>query len=171
MPESVTIRPERPEEAEAIGRLITEAFLTAKRADGTEAAIVDRLRTAGALTVSLVAEEGGEIAGHVALSPVTLDGRVGGWYGLGPLAVRLESRRRGIGAALVRAGLERLREAGAAGCLLVGDPAYYTRFGFASRAGLILPGVPAGVTLALPFTEPAEAATGTIAFHAAFGLD
>ena len=73
-----SIRPERPGDAAAIGPLITEAFLTAAHRDGTEAAIVDRLRADGALLVSLVATDGAALVGHVAASPATVGGRPAG---------------------------------------------------------------------------------------------
>jgi putative acetyltransferase len=159
------IRPERPEDAAAIGPLITDAFLTAAHADGTEAAIVDDLRAAGALTLSLVATDGPALVGHVAASPVTIAGRPG-WAGIGPLAVRADHRRRGIGAALMAAALDALRARGLQGAVLVGDPAFYARFGFAARPGLTVPGVPDAYVLALPFAGYLP--TGTVAYHPAF---
>lgn len=160
-----SVRPERPGDAAAIGPLITEAFLTAEHRDGTEAAIVDRLRVGGALLVSLVATDGPALVGHVAASSVEIDGRPG-WAGIGPLAVRADHRRRGIGAALVTTALDALRARGLAGAVLVGDPAFYTRFGFAARPGLTVAGVPDEYVLALAFAGPAPA--GAVAFHPAF---
>ena len=124
--------PETPDDAPAIAALVTDAFLTAAHADGTEAAIVDGLRAAGALLLSLVATDGPALVGHVAASPVTIAGRPG-WAGIGPLAVRADRRRAGIGAALMTAALDALRARGLAGAVLVGDPAYYARFGFAAE--------------------------------------
>jgi putative acetyltransferase len=159
------IRPERPEDAAAIGPLITEAFLTAEHADGTEAAIVDGLRADGGLLLSLVALDGPTLAGHVAASPVTIDGRPG-WAGIGPLAVRADHRRRGLGAALMTAALADLRARGLAGAVLVGDPGFYARFGFAASPGLTVPGVPDVYVLALPFAG--EPPTGAVAYHPSF---
>lgn len=131
------IRSERPCDAEAIGAVVTAAFAQALHASGTEAAIVDALRAAGALTISLVAEdEDGAVMGHVAFSPVTIDGRQIGWFGLGPVAVRPDRQRGGVGQALIRAGLDRLKAQGAQGCVVLGEPAYYGRFGFRSDPGL-----------------------------------
>jgi putative acetyltransferase len=161
----IPIRPEAPGDAPAIAALITDAFLTAAHADGTEAAIVDGLRAAGALSLSLVALDGDTLAGHVAASPVTIDGRPG-WAGIGPLAVRDDHRRQGIGAALVTAALDALRARGLAGAVLVGDPRYYARFGFAARPGLTVPGIPDEYVLALPFAG--DAPNGAIAYHPAF---
>ncbi|WP_372425620.1 GNAT family N-acetyltransferase [Salinarimonas chemoclinalis] len=144
----ITIRPETSADVEPIGTITTDAFARAPHASGTEAAIVSGLRDAGALTLSLVAEEDGAVVGHVAFSAVRVDGRDVGWLALGPIAVRPDRQGRGIGAALVREGLARVRAAGARGVVLVGDPAYYGRFGFQADPGLAMPGVPARYVLA-----------------------
>lgn len=160
------IRPEQPEDFDAIRALTTEAFATAPHSSGTEAAIVDGLRTAGALTLSLVAAEEGEIVGHVAFSPVTIDGAERDWFGLGPVSVRSSRQRGGIGSGLIREGLRRLRENGAAGCVLLGDPAYYGRFGFATDPALVLEGVPPEYFMRLGLG--AKLPAGTVRYHAAF---
>lgn len=74
----------------------------------------------------------------------------------------------GIGSALMHAALAGLRARGAAGCMLVGDPAYYTRFGFKPVPGLVYPGIPPKYFMALPFG--ASAPQGTVRFHEAFDL-
>ncbi|MCR4523831.1 MULTISPECIES: GNAT family N-acetyltransferase [Bosea] len=159
------IRPERPEDADAIRTLTTEAFATAPHSSGTEAAIVDGLRAAGALT-SLVAVEEGEIIGHVAFSPVTIDGAERDCFGLGPVSVKRGRQRGGIGSGVIREGLQRLREKGAAGCVLLGYPGYYGRFGFANDPELVLEGVPPEYFMRLGFG--AELPAGTVRYHAAF---
>jgi len=109
--------------------LIAAAFPT-----DAEARLVAALRSAGRLAVSLVAEVDGPIVGHVAFSPVdvpasrTGEGPVA--EGLAPLSVAAAFRRRGIGAALVAAGLDACRAAGAGFVVVLGDPRYYGRFGF-----------------------------------------
>src|SRR5689334_19712426 len=100
---------------------------------------MEALWTADAATVALVAESAEGLVGQVACSPVTIDGRSGSWFGLGPLAVRPDRQRQGIGSALVRAALQRLHLRQAAGYVLVGDPAFYARFGFRPAAPLCLP--------------------------------
>lgn len=102
-----------------------------------EARLVDLLRAAGRLRVSLVAEVGGVIVGHVAFSPVTAASTATA-AGLAPIAVIESHRRRGIGAELVRKGLDACREAGVGWVVVLGEPAYYARFGFraASDFGL-----------------------------------
>lgn len=164
------IRTEQPADAEAIRALTTEAFATAPHSSGTEAAIVDALRKAGALTLSLVAvengETSGEILGHVAFSPVTIDGAERAWFGLGPVSVQPPRQRGGIGSELIREGLRRLRDMGADGCVLLGDPAYYGRFGFANDPSLVLEGVPPEYFMRLGFGAAVPA--GTVRYHAVF---
>lgn len=164
------IRPERPGDADAIRALTTEAFASAPHSSGTEAAIIDGLRAAGALTLSLVAiaddAAPDAILGHVAVSPVTIDGAERGWFGLGPVSVRPGRQRGGVGSALIREGLRRLRESGAGGCVLLGDPRYYGRFGFAADPALVLEGVPPDYFMRLAFGGDVPA--GTVRYHAAF---
>ncbi|HRO13980.1 MAG TPA: N-acetyltransferase [Paracoccus sp. (in: a-proteobacteria)] len=164
----VTIRDEGPSDAGAIRSLVAAAFRDAPHASGTEAQIVDRLRAAGALTLSLVAESQGAILGHAAASPVAVGG-ASGWCAIGPLAVLPGHQSRGIGSALRRATLGRLRAQGAAGAVLVDDPGFYGRFGFAADPGIGVPGIPAEYVLVLPFG--ASPAQGPVRHHPAFGLD
>lgn len=126
------IRDERPGDEDAIHALTAEAFRPMPYSGGTEPAIIRALRASGALTLSLVAVEDGAIVGHVAFSPVSIDGVQDGWFGLGPISVRADRQRQGIGRALIAEGLRRLAEDGARGCVLIGDPAVYRGSGFAS---------------------------------------
>ena len=161
------IRPERPGDEGAIAEVIEAAFLLAEHRDGTEAQIVERLRDAGALTLSLVAVDEESVIGHVAFSPVTIDAEDRQWFGLGPIAVRPDRQGKGIGSALIREGLDRLRTMGAAGCVLVGEPDYYRRFGFLADERLVYPGLPAQYFQSLSFGG--DLPTGTVAYHPAFG--
>jgi putative acetyltransferase len=161
------IRSERAGDEAAIGALVEAAFAGAEHSDGTEAEIVERLRGANALTVSLVAEEDGAILGHVVISPVTIDGRPGRWFGLGPVAVSPARQRDGIGAGLIRDGLDQLKANGAAGCVVLGEPAYYGRFGFLADDRLTYPGPPPQYFQALSFDG--DFPTGTVTYHPAFG--
>lgn len=160
------IRPERPEDATTIRALTDAAFKGMPFSDETEAAVIDALRAAGALTLSLVATKGDEILGHVAFSPVTINGEAGDWYGLGPVSVWPDHQRAGVGQALIREGLRRLQSLGAGGCVLLGNPAYYRRFGFESDPALYNPGAPPGAFqhLTLKGSRP----SGEVRFHAAF---
>lgn len=161
-----TIRPELPSDVEAIHALTKAAFLNAPHSDHTEHFIVDALRQAGALTVSLVAEEGGEVVGHVAASPVSISDGTTGWCGLGPISVVPKRQRRGLGTLLMRGALRELRDFGAAGCVLLGDPAFYSRFGFRAWDGLVLPAVPPEYFQSLSFGGALP--YGVVTYHAAF---
>ena len=140
---NIELRPERPDDIDAIRRLTEAAFREAVHTSHTEHFIVDALRRDGDLAVSLVAVEAGDIVGHVALSPVLIEDGSRDWYGLGPVSVMPRCQRRGIGTRLMRQAMRMLDERGAAGCVVLGDPAYYGRFGFVAEPALCLPGVPA----------------------------
>ena len=161
-----TIRPEAPGDADAIEQVTIDAFAHAPHTSHTEQFIVRDLRRAGALTVSLVAEVGGVIVGHVAISPVRISDGTGGWLGLGPISVVPAHQGAGVGSRLMRAALEQLKATGAAGCALLGEPAFYSRFGFAPAAGLVLPGVPAEYFLASSFNS--RVPQGDVTYHDAF---
>ena len=152
---------------EAISSLVTAAFAAAEHSDGTEAAIVGRLRQAGALTISLVADDQGTVVGHVAFSPVTIAGQDCGWFGLGPVAVDPARQGLGIGAKLIRTGLDRLRTSGANGCVVLGEPDYYGRFEFIAERRLVYPGPPSRYFQALSFGV--DLPSGVVAYHPAFG--
>ena len=161
------IRDEHAADIDAIRALTWAAFAGMPYTSGTEAAIVDGLRAAGALTISLVASDGGKVVGHAAFSPVTINGEAGLWFGLGPLSVEPQRQRQGVGTSLVRTGLERLSAMGAQGCVVLGDPAYYGRFGFTSDPELRYGNVPPQhfQRLVLAGQPP----RGGVAFHPAFG--
>ncbi len=130
------IRPETPADIRRIRRLTDTAFAPMPYADGNEGAALDQMRKDGDLTISLVAEENGEIIGHVAFSPAQISEASGDWYGLGPISVRADWQNQGIGTKLAHGGLERLRTRGAAGCVLIGRPAVYGPMGFTSEGNL-----------------------------------
>jgi putative acetyltransferase len=161
------IRSERPGDAGAIHALTRAAFAEAPHSSHTEQYIVDALRAAGALAVSLVAEDADGIVGHVAVSPVQLSDGSPGWYGLGPISVAPGRQGQGIGGALMRAAVEALRARGAAGCVLLGDPGYYGRFGFRAEPRLRLVGMPAEYFQALLLEGGWPDAE--VEYHAAFG--
>ena len=163
---TVKIRPETPDDAKAIRDVTIAAFKTAPHKSGTEQDVVEALRNSDALTVSLVAEVDGEIVGHVAVSPVSISDGTPGWFGLGPISVHPKHQRSGIGSLLMERALQRLKTQGAKGCVLLGDPNYYGRFGFKNIPELILPGVPAEYFQALEFGRSFP--TGTVTYHDAF---
>ena len=159
------VRPEAPQDAPAIRELVAVAF-----GRSAEAELVDRLRAARALAHSLVAEQNGAVLGHVALSPVSVQGAfMPGVLGLAPLAVHPALQRQGIGGRLVEAAIADARADNAKVIVLLGDPAYYGRFGFgpASGIGLTCPWPQAGDAFqALVLASPAP--RGLVRYHRAF---
>jgi len=126
--DATTIRPEATADAEAVRALLVHVFETPAEAD-----LVDRMRCGHDLVLTLVASEQGQVVGHVAFSRlfVKSSGHEFPAIGLAPLAVAKPRRRQGIGAALVRAGLDDLRVRRETLVFVMGNRAYYTRFGFA----------------------------------------
>lgn len=153
------IRPEQVTDTTAIDDVIRAAFLSEIYSNQTEHLLVNELRKAHALTLSLVAEHEQQIIGHIAFSKVTIDEEDHGWYGLAPL---------GVGTALVKAGLVALQTLEAAGCVVLGDPYYYGRFGFQASPHLSLDDVPAAYFLGLRFKE--HAVLGAVEYHTAFAI-
>lgn len=124
---SLLIREEGPHDHSAIYDLNAAVFETA-----AEARLVDALRAAGALKLSLLAERGGALVGHIAFSPVTVHSaeRTVPGIGLAPMAVRPGAQRTGVGGRLIADGLDRLRAAGHSFCVVLGHSDYYPRHGF-----------------------------------------
>lgn len=120
------VRVEIPVDAAGIDSLLRRVFPT-----GAEADLVHQLREDGQLTLGIVAtdDEGG-VVGYAAFSPVLIDGEDQHWVGLAPLAVEESLRRQGLGEKLVYEGLDALNEFGYTAVVVLGDPAYYSRFGF-----------------------------------------
>lgn len=160
------IRDEAPGDEARIAEVTTAAFAAAEHSDGSEAAIIERLRRDGDLTLSLVVERDGCVVGHAAFSPVTIDGVECGWFGLGPVAVMPGFQRSGVGGALIRKGLARLRERNARGCVVLGDPDYYRRFGFTQEPALRFPGPPPAYFQCLAFADPVP--HGVVSYAPAF---
>lgn len=167
--QKILIRDEARHDAEVIVEVTVAAFDSLEISNHTEQFIVEALRSAGALTVSLVAEVDGHVVGHIAFSPVTISDGSNNWYGLGPVSVLPLYQRMGIGKALIREGLSRLKELGAKGCCLVGHPQYYRKFGFENVAGLVVEGVPEEVFFALSFDG--RFPQGNVSFHEGFKAD
>lgn len=165
----IVIREERQDDVPVITQITIEAFKTMEFSSHTEQFIIEELRSAGALTVSLVAETDSLVVGHVAFSPLTVSDGTLHWYGLGPVSVLPKFQRQGIGKALIREGLSRLKKLDAKGCCLVGHPEYYRQFGFENPAGLVHAVVPQEVFFALSFDG--HTPKGTVTFHEAFKAD
>lgn len=159
-------RQETPSDAPVIARVVQRAFDGHPHSRGTEVGIIRNLRATGALTVSLVVEIKNQVRGHIAASPVRINENWSGWYGLGPVAVDPTVQGMGLGSLLVADCLIELRKLGAVGCVVLGEPSYYGRFGFKPVAGLICPGPPPEYFMALPFGESVP--RGEVTYHAAF---
>ncbi|MBS0483311.1 MAG: N-acetyltransferase [Proteobacteria bacterium] len=164
----LSVRRETAGDSPAIHQLTKRAFATQPHAGGDEQDLVDRLRTRGELTLSLVAVlPASGLVGHVGFSPVTVDDADLGWFQLAPLSVEPDLHRRGIGAALVAAGIAALGQIGARGIGVVGDPAYYERFGFTAIEGLGPDGPEARFFRALTLGPPTP--KGRVRYASAFG--
>ncbi|WP_095012202.1 GNAT family N-acetyltransferase [Tsuneonella mangrovi] len=137
---NLLVRTERAGDEADIRALTAAAFADMPHSGGSEPAIIDGLRASGDLALSLVAaSEAGEIVGHIAFSPVTIEGGEVGWFGLGPVSARPDLQGQGIGSRLIEAGIDEMRMRGARGIVLVGDPLYYARFGFVPDPRLAYP--------------------------------
>jgi putative acetyltransferase len=162
----VLIRNETDADVSAVTEVTVAAFKTLDISNHTEQFIIEALRAAGALTISLVAEIDRRVVGHIAFSPLKISDGTRNWYGLGPVSVLPEYQRQGIGKSLIEEGLKRLKDMGAQGCCLVGHPEYYKKFGFKNMSGLVCEGVPQEVFFALSFDG--HIPQGTVTFHEGF---
>lgn len=165
-PVGIRIRNESPSDVAAIHDLIEVVFRNAAHTSHTEPFIVAALRAADQLVISLVAECQGVLLAHAAVSPVNISDGSTHWYGLGPVSVIPAQQQKGIGTRIVAQALDELRRRGAAGCVVLGDPAYYGRFGFKALPSLALPGVPPEYFQALSFAGPMPA--GDVTYHESF---
>lgn len=169
MDPEIVIRSEADADVDAITEVTIAAFKTLEISNQTEQFIIEALRAAKALTVSLVADVDGRVIGHIAFSPVTISDGTPNWYGLGPVSVLPEYQGKGIGNALIKEGLSRLKDLNAQGCCLVGHPDYYRKVGFKNISGLVHEGVPQEAFLALSFDG--HIPQGAVAFHEGFKAD
>lgn len=163
---NIIVRDEEITDIEAIEKLTKAAFQNAEHTSHTEHFIVNSLRTHGQLTISLVAIEHGTIIGHVAISPVEMSSGEIGWYGLGPISVHPDKQGCGIGSLLMNKSLQKLKQLGAQGCVLLGEPSYYSRFGFKNYPELVLPNVPSEYFQAVTFSGNIPKAN--VKYHEAF---
>ena len=165
----IVIRSETDADVSPIREVTVAAFKTLEISNHTEQFIIEALRAAKALAISLGAEIDGRVVGHIAFSSVAISDGTKNWYGLGPVSVLPEYQRQGIGKALIREGLSRLKDINAQGCCLVGHPDYYRKFGFKNVPGLVYEGVPQEVFFALSFDG--HIPPGIVTFHEAFKAD
>lgn len=166
---AIIIRSETYADVSIITEVTVAAFKTLEISNHTEQFIIEALRAAKALTLSLVAEIGGCVVGHIAFSPVTISDDTKHWYGLGSVSVLPEYQRKGVGKALIQEGLAQLKDLGAKGCCVVGHPDYYRKFGFENMPGLVLEGVPPEFFFSLSFDG--HTPQGTVIFHEGFKAD
>jgi putative acetyltransferase len=127
---SITIRFEKESDQKSIWEVTRKAFLGKPYADGDEQDLIDSLRDSGALSKSIVALDGADLIGQITFSPAAISSGLGSWYALGPVAVLPERQGEGIGGKLIEVGVSELEAMGAWGCILTGDPEYYSRHGF-----------------------------------------
>lgn len=165
----IVIRDESNADIDTITEVTIAAFKTLEISNHTEQFIIEGLRAAQALTVSLVAEMDGRVIGHIAFSPVTISDDTRNWYGLGPVSVLPEYQRKGIGTSLIHEGLSRLKDLDAQGCCVVGHPDYYKKLGFKNVPDLVVEGVPPEAFFALSFDDYYP--KGTVTFHESFKVD
>jgi len=166
MSDSINIRPEQEKDADRINQIIEAAFNNHPHSNQKEHLLVSELRADKALSLSLVAEVNGKVAGHIAFSEVSIDDNFISWYGLAPVSVDPEYQNRGIGSELIKSGLNELKKMGARGCVLVGEPEYYKRFGFRHQKSLFYEGVPGEYFLVQPFND--ESPSGEVKYHNLF---
>jgi putative acetyltransferase len=162
------IRAEQEKDRAAVHAVNVAAFETS-----SEANLVEALREQAEPIVSLVAEDNGAIVGHIMFSPVSLSGHPDlKVMGLGPMAIAPEHQRKGIGSALVKAGLERCKQLGFVAVVVLGHPEYYPRFGFSPSIRFSIGSeyeVPDEVFMAMELQPAAlKGKTGTVKYHAAF---
>ncbi len=160
------IRKETPSDTAAIKAVTVAALNNIAHTEHTEQFIIQELRQSSVLSVSLVAEDNGAVIGHVAVSPVTISNGATEWYGLGPISVAPEHQGLGVGAQLMEHALTELRSLGAAGCVVLGEPSYYSRFSFTAQPSLVLPGVPEEYFQSISFNGSLP--SGEVSYHAAF---
>ena len=165
---NMIIRPDTTDDHAIIREILIAAFADHPFSHQTEHLIVEALRADDALTLSLVAEVDGSVVGQIAFSPVKIGGKDYGWLALGPVAVLPALQGRGIGQAIVNEGMKAIRDLGAQGCVLVGEPAFYNRFGFRHDPALRMEGVPPEVLLCLPMWD--EMPEGAVTHHPAFSV-
>jgi len=166
---SIEIRAENSADHEAIHTITEMSFRGMPYADGDEQDLINRLRTVGALTLSLVAVAEGVVVGHIAFSPVNAMDESQPWFALGPVSVLPDRQGKGIGSALIEQGLTHIRGLGALGCILTGNPAYYRRFGFELAPQNAPPDEPQEFFMLKLFAP--GAARSTLHFHDSFYAD
>ena len=166
MNKHIKIRKETEADIPFIRSVTEAAFKTAEHSSHTEHWIIDALRRNDQLTISLIAELDNKIVGHVAISPVTIASGEKDWYGLAPISVLPEYQGQGVGALLMQKALADIKGTGAGGCVVLGDPNYYGKFGFKARSEIFYVGVPPQYFQVLSFKD--QFPSGDVHYHESF---
>ncbi|VUD64816.1 hypothetical protein TDB9533_03409 [Thalassocella blandensis] len=175
----IKIREAVDSDSPGIEQTLQQAFNDHPHSSNNEHKIVSALRQQQQLSLMLVAvdtaSDAAPLVGCVAFSPVTIMLDSHGvaeempharWCALGPVAVRPDQQREGIGSKLIQMGLYQMKQRAFDGCVLVGEPAFYRRFGFLQHSGLVFPGLPAEYFHSLLWRG--EQPQGTVKYAAAF---
>ncbi|MGI6655380.1 MAG: GNAT family N-acetyltransferase [Desulfobulbus sp.] len=163
------IRPEEERDTDKVKELLTAAYSRRPRSSYNQEILDDKVRRASpALTLALVAEQEERIVGYLALSRVELSDNTPGWYAIAPLAIHPDLRQQGIGTRLVTEALARLRAMEANGCVVIGPPSYYRRFGFDSTPELLVEGIASEYFLVQPFTDAGARSRGIVVYNPVF---
>lgn len=168
MEQELIIRSEHPDDIEDIANVIQLAFADSPYSDQQEHLIVDNLRRADALHLAVIAQSNSnhQIVGFAGISPVGISDGASNWYGLGPVAVLPEAQGEGIGSMLIEELLLRLKLRGASGCVVLGDPEYYGRFGFIADEVLSFADFDPVLFQSIRFND--SLAQGEVSYHSAF---
>lgn len=166
---NIRIRKEQKDDVNVISDVTMRAFGNSKDGGRYESELINKLRHKNKLSLSLVATDNDVIVGHIAFSPVTINGVSQDWYGLGPVSVLPERQDKGIGKLLIQSGLAELTNRDARGCVVLGSKKYYPKFGFKSYPGLILPGFKPESFMYYPIKG--EIPNGEVMYDVAFGIE
>lgn len=164
--DELIIRNEQTSDHESITKVVQLAFEKSPYSDQQEHLIVQALRSSGALSVSIIAQANGEIVGFAGASQVQISDGSEHWYALGPIAVIPGSQKQGIGSMLLDEVLYRLKMMGASGCVVLGDPDFYSRFGFEPDQRLAFADFDPELFQSLRFND--NLAQGEVSYHPAF---
>ena len=149
----IDLRPEAEADYDKIHAITEAAFAPMPFSNGSEPTVIRRLRADGDATLALVAERDDRLVGHIMFSPISVSDGGEGWIALGPVSVDPELQKQGIGQALIVEGLKHIERMGAPGCILIGNPAYYSRFGFVGDGRITYRDLPAPVVQWLSFGQ------------------
>lgn len=162
----IRIRNEEAGDTDVIDTIVKEAFSHQSHHAHTQHLILAGLRREEALALSLVAVTDQTVVGNIAFTEVEISDGSPGWFGLALLVVAAGMQKKGVGSALVRDGLLKLRQRGAQGCVVLGEPAFFSRFGFKNNSDLMIEETPQENFLALAFADKGTA--GVVSYHPLF---